>query len=431
MYYCTPACQEADSARHAHECGLLSHLDASKTLKGDEQFVGRWACSLLATTAANRAAASAAGAGPHAAAGTTAGTAALQPEHSATCGAAPPPSLSHVLRMVRVTDARKGACARVSWPAAAAHQPRSAPREPALETRMAAPATRPTRPLLPLARAGKKTKEFKQRRAACKALVQAAGDPARSAAHREALLEAHEHADHGGESVDRTLCRAMAACPLNAFGLWSDGELCGSGLYPAAALFNHACMPNIAYKFSGKIVEFYALRAIEPGEPLSISYIVRGYTRFAQRARCAPRRVAPAHALLPPVAAEHRTVHLPLCRLPPGPQQRLYVWVGDLFLLLPPGENARAPQDLRMPTDERRDTMRAQWGFTCGCLRCAQGAAQGGAAATGSPGDEDAFMARDVCVCGAPRVPGDGGDGAGEGACQPECVCSDVGRIPH
>lgn len=46
----------------------------------------------------------------------------------------------------------------------------------------------------------------------------------------------------------------------------------GSALYPAAALFNHSCMPNVAYKFNCKQAEFYAIRTIEPGEQLYISY---------------------------------------------------------------------------------------------------------------------------------------------------------------
>ena len=40
-----------------------------------------------------------------------------------------------------------------------------------------------------------------------------------------AVVEVHRH---GNQSMERVLCQAMAACPLNAFGLYSEGENCGA-----------------------------------------------------------------------------------------------------------------------------------------------------------------------------------------------------------
>ena len=57
-------------------------------------------------------------------------------------------------------------------------------------------------------------------------------------------------------SKEALLVSALARCPLNIFGLWStaDGEdgMAGSGCYPAAAMFNHTCLPNIAHQFEGR-----------------------------------------------------------------------------------------------------------------------------------------------------------------------------------
>ena len=99
------------------------------------------------------------------------------------------------------------------------------------------------------------------------------------------------------------LTSVLARCPMNNFGLWAteDGEDCmaGSGIYPAAAMFNHSCtfpvqqihymqhlhvesvckylcthtshtfiirsagMPNIAHQYERHELAFYAMRPIE------------------------------------------------------------------------------------------------------------------------------------------------------------------------
>jgi hypothetical protein len=106
----------------------------------------------------------------------------------------------------------------------------------------------------------------KQRIAAAKFVLADAGDellaalPPGSTKNRQALLVS-----------------ALARCPMNIFGLWAtaDGEdgMAGSGCYPAAAMFNHSCMPNVAHQFERRELAFYAVRPIEAGEALSFCYI--------------------------------------------------------------------------------------------------------------------------------------------------------------
>ena len=82
------------------------------------------------------------------------------------------------------------------------------------------------------------------------------------------------------------------------------------------------------------------------------------------------------------------------------------------------------PNNRRMPDEERRSAMRAQWGFGCGCSRCAGGS---------DASKIDMFMAQHVCACGAPLVPTmagmPGGHQSPPGNAETECTCSDVGHL--
>ncbi|KCV67856.1 hypothetical protein H696_05585 [Fonticula alba] len=77
--------------------------------------------------------------------------------------------------------------------------------------------------------------------------------------------------DDTDDEVLEVLCRAEC----NSFGFWDDGEeLYSYGVFPDASYFNHSCAPN-AYKFTrGRDVFFRALRTIEEGEEVNISYIL-------------------------------------------------------------------------------------------------------------------------------------------------------------
>lgn len=46
----------------------------------------------------------------------------------------------------------------------------------------------------------------------------------------------------------------------------------GVGLYCAAAMFNHSCVPNALVKFNGKEMSVVATRHIEKGAPVTVSY---------------------------------------------------------------------------------------------------------------------------------------------------------------
>uniref|UniRef100_A0A6B2L5J7 SET domain-containing protein n=1 Tax=Arcella intermedia TaxID=1963864 RepID=A0A6B2L5J7_9EUKA len=57
----------------------------------------------------------------------------------------------------------------------------------------------------------------------------------------------------------------------------------GIGLYPAASVFNHSCRPNVGVVFSGRSVMLKALRPLQKGEELCISYIELGRNRASRR----------------------------------------------------------------------------------------------------------------------------------------------------
>ena len=62
---------------------------------------------------------------------------------------------------------------------------------------------------------------------------------------------------------------------MNEFGLWcADGEAgsAGTAYYPAAAMLNHSCVPNVAHQFEGTNLTFYTVRQVEEGEPLCFAY---------------------------------------------------------------------------------------------------------------------------------------------------------------
>ncbi|KAJ7989133.1 hypothetical protein DPEC_G00316360 [Dallia pectoralis] len=66
----------------------------------------------------------------------------------------------------------------------------------------------------------------------------------------------------------------LAKVTCNCFTI-SDAELqeIGVGLYPSMSLLNHDCRPNCVMLFQGKTLQLRAIRAIQPAEELTISYI--------------------------------------------------------------------------------------------------------------------------------------------------------------
>ncbi len=104
------------------------------------------------------------------------------------------------------------------------------------------------------------SKRTKQRLIAAKMVLGVAGD---------ALLAVLPEADVA------TLVSCLERGPMNEFGLWcADGEAgsAGTAYYPAAAMLNHSCLPNVAHQFEGTALVFYTVRPIEAGEPLCFAY---------------------------------------------------------------------------------------------------------------------------------------------------------------
>lgn len=69
------------------------------------------------------------------------------------------------------------------------------------------------------------------------------------------------------------ICNAFLC---NGFGIWSAvNHQLGVALYPQSSYFNHSCAPNMGRRncTGSRVIEFFAARDIEAGEPLCISYI--------------------------------------------------------------------------------------------------------------------------------------------------------------
>ncbi|CAE7243832.1 unnamed protein product, partial [Symbiodinium necroappetens] len=92
----------------------------------------------------------------------------------------------------------------------------------------------------------------------------------------EILEETAETADKKAERrslyAAEVLTAALAALPLNAFGLGPEGRD-GHGLAPAASYINHSCVPNCVEQIGEGCVRFFALRDIEPGEEITFAYL--------------------------------------------------------------------------------------------------------------------------------------------------------------
>lgn len=68
-----------------------------------------------------------------------------------------------------------------------------------------------------------------------------------------------------------SLCCAFQA---NGFGVWNaTGRGVAAGLFPCSSFFNHSCAPNIGRAMSGRVVTFFAAKAIAAGEPVCLSYV--------------------------------------------------------------------------------------------------------------------------------------------------------------
>lgn len=61
--------------------------------------------------------------------------------------------------------------------------------------------------------------------------------------------------------------------PANEFALFDvEGEGCGCGFFPLAALSNHSCLPSSAVQIEGRNMVFYSTKDIEIGEEITQCY---------------------------------------------------------------------------------------------------------------------------------------------------------------
>ncbi|KAJ9060940.1 Histone-lysine N-methyltransferase set-6 [Entomophthora muscae] len=70
----------------------------------------------------------------------------------------------------------------------------------------------------------------------------------------------------------------------NSFGLSSSSEkLVGRALIPTASFFNHSCSPNAEATHDSKRMVFHAIKPIEKGDPITISYIDETLPRSSRK----------------------------------------------------------------------------------------------------------------------------------------------------
>jgi len=85
------------------------------------------------------------------------------------------------------------------------------------------------------------------------------------------------------EEIKRLFCKSR----FNRFGKWSKkGTAMGFGVFPWVSYFNHSCIPNLR-RYQGDdfgMLEVRAIRAIEAGEELCISYTDLHFTTEDRRA---------------------------------------------------------------------------------------------------------------------------------------------------
>jgi len=111
-----------------------------------------------------------------------------------------------------------------------------------------------------------------------------------AAAVRTAVRAAElEHLECGRSVLagmdDAALARLASKDLSNSFGLWDRCGSCaeashrsgGHALFPAAALLNHSCVPNVAHAHcidaGGAVLRCHALHAVRAGEELCIRYV--------------------------------------------------------------------------------------------------------------------------------------------------------------
>lgn len=141
------------------------------------------------------------------------------------------------------------------------------------------------------------------------------------------------------------LARIISRVHSNLFAL-SDlaGSQLGSGLFARGSRFNHSCAPSAAASFAGRTMRLHALRALCPGEEVSIAYVELYAPRAERRAAVASRKgfeCECARCVSPPVRSHaDRIEPRPLC----GRRRRLGEAGGRWRRLEDDGGGWRSPE---------------------------------------------------------------------------------------
>ena len=241
-YYCSARCQAAGAAQHALECAALKAVENHKRLKNPERVLARLLVTILSSLVVHKQQ-------QQRCDGVSAG--------GSSAAAAPPPPLLMALpiRSTVVMALPTVAC---------------------LSTALRHPSLAMLLELFPdqaeMSKGTSKTspaKRVRQRTAAAKVVL---------ASGSAALLAALPPGTAAGDLA--LLVAALSRGPMNQFGLWptmagEDGTA-GCAYFPAAAMLNHSCLPNVVYQLEEKTLAFYAISAIAKGEALCQCYHALG-----------------------------------------------------------------------------------------------------------------------------------------------------------
>eukprot|EP01134_Creolimax_fragrantissima_P001127 CFRG1127T1 len=97
--------------------------------------------------------------------------------------------------------------------------------------------------------------------------------------------------DAGGwpsESLPRVgdIFAALSVMMTNSFNILdADMTECGVGIFPSASLFNHSCDPNVVITFNGIELQAKAIKDVQEGEELFISYVDNLSSRMDRRSQ--------------------------------------------------------------------------------------------------------------------------------------------------
>eukprot|EP01064_Diplonema_japonicum_P023468 TRINITY_DN338_c1_g1_i1.p1 TRINITY_DN338_c1_g1~~TRINITY_DN338_c1_g1_i1.p1 ORF type:complete len:389 (+),score=92.42 TRINITY_DN338_c1_g1_i1:44-1168(+) len=86
------------------------------------------------------------------------------------------------------------------------------------------------------------------------------------------------------------LLSVFAKCEANTFSVTNDDmETAAYTIYSTSSKINHSCVPNMTASFTGKTVHFMAIKPIQKGDELTISYVELASTKEERNAELSDR----------------------------------------------------------------------------------------------------------------------------------------------